>query len=111
MFDDTSRHMESVKMSNDDLLRAAHAVIGRVSDPHVEMFASLYPKLHQMCAAAAADASQAATVRQVLPMMLTQLQAIETSKQTPDDASKTVYDHLNARYVDHLVPPPPPQPS
>ena len=103
MIDDTRRHMDSTKMNSDALLRAAHAVIGRVSDPNIELLSLAYPKLHQMCIDASADASHAATVKQVLPMMLEQLHSIEKATQTPDDASKTVYDTLNARYVDHLV--------
>ena len=91
-------------MHADDLLRAAQAVVRRVSDPNIPALAEAYPKLHEMCLAAAADASQATVVLQVLPMMLAQLTAMGTQGMAQEEASRAVYDQLNARYVDHLVP-------
>lgn len=91
-------------MNNDAILSAAQAVVRRVSDPNIDVFATTYPKLHEMCLNAAADASKASVVLSVLPMMLDQLNMINVHGVTPDEASKVVYDHLNSRYVDHLVP-------
>jgi hypothetical protein len=69
-------------------------------------FVEAYPKLFDMCCGAHGDQAQG-VVKAVLPFMLERLTSIGADAVTAESASKDVYEDLNTRYVNHLVPPVP----
>ena len=102
-------------MKNDHILAIAEEILAHDGSEAARrgrferlypVFVEAYPKLFDMCCAAHGEEAQG-VLKTVLPFMLERLTSIGANAVTAESASQDVYETLNTRYVNHLIPPTP----